>query len=279
MENRQELYQRKTYTMPIPFLFNTYIREYDISKANINILLSKGIIDRTMYDKLYQSPRDVRQYTIGMLLRQNEKYKEILENGFCEYRKLFIESNSLEEKDILSIKNDAFFIINKIPKNRIFGNIEFRESSVFTSYMSLNNNRLELYYKPSKIGEDSFVEVKGISDKKIIHHRDYMVDFILYIFDMLENGDLKSLITSFETFYHQYINRQLDVRFYREFNTDSEYAAQFIINGNIQRRNYNSDEMALQSLPYLDITYNMYLLREMFKYISSLYFNNKTTRR
>ena len=90
--------------MPIPFLFNSYIREYDISKANINILLSKGIIDRTMYDKLYQSPRDVRQYTIGMLLRQNEKYKEILEDGFCEYRKLFIESNSLEEKDILSIK-------------------------------------------------------------------------------------------------------------------------------------------------------------------------------
>ena len=40
------LYERKNYTLPIKYIFNSYIREYDISKANINILLYKDSLIR-----------------------------------------------------------------------------------------------------------------------------------------------------------------------------------------------------------------------------------------
>ena len=42
------LYEKKNYLNPIPYLFSD-IREYDISKANINILFAKGIIDEDKY--------------------------------------------------------------------------------------------------------------------------------------------------------------------------------------------------------------------------------------
>ena len=46
------LINRSYYTLNIPYLISRYIREYDISKANINILLYKKYIDQDMYNLL-----------------------------------------------------------------------------------------------------------------------------------------------------------------------------------------------------------------------------------
>ena len=62
------LYDKKNYLNPIPYLFSD-IREYDISKANINILFAKGIIDEDKYKYLYNLPRMDRQYTIGNMCK------------------------------------------------------------------------------------------------------------------------------------------------------------------------------------------------------------------
>ena len=44
-----------------------------MSKANINILFSKGIINRDTYEYLYNSERMVRQIYVGKLLQNNKQ--------------------------------------------------------------------------------------------------------------------------------------------------------------------------------------------------------------
>ena len=44
------LYQQTNYMADVDYLISTYIREYDISKANINILYKYGVINKQQYD-------------------------------------------------------------------------------------------------------------------------------------------------------------------------------------------------------------------------------------
>ena len=63
----QEFFNRKNYLLKVPYIFSSYIREYDISKANINILLAQGIINLDQYNYYVQLPKQDRQYQLGML--------------------------------------------------------------------------------------------------------------------------------------------------------------------------------------------------------------------
>lgn len=271
-----ELWERKNYLSDLPFIFNSYIREYDISKANINILLWKKVLNRSQYEQLMLSPRDVRQYTIGMMQRNDEKVKKILEEGFCECRKMFIQSNGLTDVDILSIKNDAIYIINKIPTYTQFDNINFLNKNTYTSYMSLNKKHIELYYVSDKIKGIEKIDVKGISDEKIEKHKEYFLDFIYFFFDMIQSDALENLIHSFQTFYQNYVNRKLDIGYYRTFNEISSFSLLWNRNLNLNLSYLiDSEEMMKQYPNNIDISFNMNLLREMYQYLTMIYFSSK----
>lgn len=270
-----ELWERKNYLTEIPFIFNSYIREYDISKANINILLWKNKISQNQYYELLNSPRDVRQYTIGMMQRNNEDIKNTLEQGFMECRKLFMTSNQLTDADILSTKNDAIYVINKIPKFTQFDNINFINKNTYTSYMSLNRRHIELYYVFDRISNFEKVDVKGISESKLEYHKKYFLDFICYYFDMIQNDGLNNLIDTFQGFYQNYVDMNLDIGYYRSFNEVSSFVLKW--NRINSRTTYviNSEEILRRySKDIIDITFNATLLREMYQYLSLIYFSN-----
>ena len=69
------LYTMVNYKAQFPYLFSKYIREYDIQKANISILYSKSLIDKSTYDRLLVSSRQDRQVEIGLLIKHNKKIK------------------------------------------------------------------------------------------------------------------------------------------------------------------------------------------------------------
>ena len=71
MDNRP-LWQRKTYLTALPYIVSKHIYEYDIKKANINVLYAIGEIDLIFYNKLYQMNRMDRQIQIGYLLKNNK---------------------------------------------------------------------------------------------------------------------------------------------------------------------------------------------------------------
>ena len=105
------LYEYKNYTADIQYLTNTFVREYDISKANINVLYSNKVIDKNTYEYLYSAERMTRQIFVGKLQQGNPEVTDILQNGIIEAKKQLFESNYIKDYEVLSIKNDAVFII------------------------------------------------------------------------------------------------------------------------------------------------------------------------
>ena len=102
-----ELYGRFNYISGLKSLFSTYIREYDIAKANISILYTKGVISKELYEQLLVAPREERQITIGLMQQKDPKIVKILQQGIFEAKKALFELNQIQDADILTIKNDA----------------------------------------------------------------------------------------------------------------------------------------------------------------------------
>src|SRR5699024_863828 len=181
------LYERINYSSNLPFVFSRYIREYDIQKANISILFDKGIISQQDYEYLYNSDRMERQIYIGKLQRSNKKITKELQSVIINAKKNIFLSNKIEHHEVLAIKNDAVFIIGRELTNTQFGIIKFVEKNVYTSFMRLQN--AEIYYGFDRISNTENYSIKGLG-KKEFYHRDYMIDFLLYIINSIQTTDI-----------------------------------------------------------------------------------------
>lgn len=251
----------------IPFILNKYIREYDMSKANINILRQYGKISKDMYDTLYNAPRMVRQCTIGDMERVDPTITKIKQEGIRHYKKMFFESNNIEDSDILSIKNDAIFLINKIPTITKFGDyIEFKFKNEYTSYYNLNN--IELYYYYHRMTNIEKLDVKGINDTNLALHDGYFLEFLLTIFQTAQIEPIDQVIQFGNKFYEEYINMKLDVNFYRNFDTE----CMFKIKKLSKVFTYRLNTITNDNKYAIDGTMNQKTIMQLMSYYSSIYF-------
>ena len=218
------IWDQDSYRAPITFLVGRNIREYDISKANINILLYFGIIDQKTYDYLYNLPRMERQVKVG-IMQKNYEVSSALSNGFREMRTLFCTKNNIEENEILAIKKDALYIIDKVPQYTKFRNVEFLCKNLYTSFYYIGG--LELYYN----SKYEILDVKGISDNILRYHEHYMKDFLMYMFSLIEKRDYESAISDLNNFRNDYLNLKLSPGYYREFDNRSLYCTKYKYNG------------------------------------------------
>ena len=95
------LYTKSIYLAPIDYIINTSITEYDISKANINILLYLGKISQQQYDYYYNLPKGKREIAVGML-QKDPNMALALKQGLVEFKKKFFEANAIEDYEVLS---------------------------------------------------------------------------------------------------------------------------------------------------------------------------------
>lgn len=263
------LYEQSNYVTPLDYFISSYIREYDISKANINILLYKGLISRDQYDYFYNLDRMSRQVEIGMMQRDNPVIRDAINHGFAEVRKLFFEANDIKDHEVIAIKKDAVYVLNKIPSQTTFGNIEFVCKNIYTSFYKVN--KLELYYYCDSVNNREVLDVKGISDKALLLHNDYFLEFLLVLFSSAQIDPIEETIGLLQHFYAQYLSFKLDVGYYRNFNNRSLYLVKSI--SDIAR-------FEMQSCPedkkqMIDISYNASLIREFYKIYSNIYFQTK----
>ena len=259
--------QKDSYIIPnIDYMINVYIREYDISQANINILLSKELIDHNLYKKLSIMKKIDRQIFIGKLMNSNKGVHKALTKGFAEYRKKFFEANDLSDNNILSIKKDAIYVINTIPKNIVFDHVEFLNKATYTSFYKLGN--LEAYYRSSLDGE--VLDIKGISDNKLILHKDYFIEFLCTIFYEIQSGILKHALAMVQGFYDKYVQLELDTSYYRSFDSYSAF--------NVKQSGFSiirMDYIKHEDLKYIDISINRTIIEIIYSYISNMIFAQK----
>jgi len=223
------LYKNINYLSNNKFIISTYIREYDIRKANISILYNKEILTKDQYKYYYNMDKNNREINIGKMIINNKSISNILAKGIEEYRYKFLNDNNIDEYNVLAIKNDAIYIINQIPNITRFDNIiEFVNKNIYTSYYYINMkyNNLELYYKSPDMNIDNEVlHIKGINDDIINkYHKNYFYDFLCELFYCAENDNISEVISLLQSFYNQYVNLELDIYYYRNFNSLSNYS-------------------------------------------------------
>lgn len=254
--------KRKTYRLDIPFLINTHIYEYDIAKANLNILYAKGVVNDEQYREIMNYGRGQREIYFGNLSK-NKEIAQILADGLVEYRELFIKVNQIKNSEILSVKNDAFFIMKKAPITK-FNNIEFKLKNTYTSYFFIS--KLEIYYLLDLINNREVIDVKGINDDKLLYHQDYFILFLCSVFEAIQTSNIENCIKIVQQFYTKYINKELPYGYYREFNSDSGFRISFP-NGMQWMSNSLDDKL----FEFVNIGYNLNIIREIYSILNILY--------
>lgn len=259
------LWERADYTADISYLHNTLIYELDIHKANISILYSKGVIDQELYTTLYNSERMKRQIFIGRL-QKKPSVSLALRQGLKEAKKALFEANGLADYEILSIKNDAIYVIGRAPQIVKFGLIEFRCKNIYTGFYKVQN--LELYYSYNPIDQFETLSVKGINDDKLIQHNDYMMQYLKDLFYTIQCDGIEQAIRLHKRFYLKYINRELDIGFYRRFRSTSDYYLSVTTQTGI---GLSTQDEYLPDM--VDISHNLGVLVDLQKILSSIYFS------
>ena len=261
------LWDKTSYTADISYLTNVFIYEYDISKANINVLFTKNIIDQQTYEFLYNAPRMTRQVYVGKLCK-DRIISNSLKAGIIEAKKIFFEANNITDKDVLSIKNDAVFLINKKPMITKFGFIEFMKKNVYTSFFKLNN--MEYYYYYSNITKEEYLDIKGISDNSLILHEGYFLQVIKDIFYSIQINGPEISLRMLKDIYNEYITLQLPINYYRCFNSESMFHFKF---QSKLGTGYKIETATENQKTMLDITYNLSILIELQRILIYQYFN------
>ena len=101
--------------------------------------------------------------------------------------------------------------------------------------------------------------IVGLDPHNIELHKDYFIALIFKIMNMVSKNNTQLTIDTLMQFYRYYVNRELDIEYYREFNLQSKFK--------VSSMNYiyyiDSDPLDVKSI---DISYNEKVIR----YIASL---------
>lgn len=235
------------------FEINSVIVEWDIRSAGINIIQEYKLLPEDKIKALLKLPKKKMNIAVGEIGRKDKDFAKELENKFNEVTHLFINENSLDiDYDIVSVKRDAIFVINKEIVNSRFGEyIEFIPKNRYSRYLYLKP--YEFYVTP-----EGTIDIKGISSDKelrenfINKHKDGILNLILELIYVAEGSNLdREKINDFlASFVSMYKNKELDYAYYREFTLDSKFRCNMFGNTVLM------DEVNDYYLAKTDISYN-----------------------
>lgn len=264
-----QLWERTTYASRIEYIIDNTIREFDISKANISILRDANTLSEQEYQYYLTCPRMERQIAIGKLQGSNPGFTEIIKSGIMNAKKVFMQSNSIKDSDVLYIRNDALGIVGSKPIKylNITDRVAFRESARYSSFVKFNAIDFLYFFDPVLNVEK--LDVKGLGDSGVAVHKDYMLEFLCELFYCAQMEGVQPAISLLQTVHQNYLARRLDVGYYREVNPGSLYKLDSSMSMN---SSIYTDYATEYYKRYLDISYNDSLLRHFNRILASIYF-------
>ena len=260
MLNREQssLARQNNYIINQRFVSGNIV-EYDIKQANINILYKYGVIDAGKYNYLKNLPKEAREVIVGKMIGEDKEVYKIINKGIKEAKVQLFDSNSINEYEVIRIANDAVYI-NRMGELKYtkFDNIEFVIKSTSNCFLKLHQLLFFIEFK-----NNINVDIKGLGDNYEMHEP--IISIIVNIINELYCVGVIQAMGSLNNFIDDYINRKLDVSYYRELAPDGMWR---VIGG----------EFYITNLPYLqdeiDIGYNLFILRELASILYEIYTNN-----
>ena len=212
-----ELYKRSLYrNKDYDFIFGSDIVEYDIRSAGLSLIKYYDLLPQKTIDFLEGMEKDARNKQIGMIQRDDPVFKERLKESFVNIRKVFFETNDIQDNEILAIKKDSIFTLDRHMSQRTCGPVEFVRKNTYTSYLYLNNYEIYINSMLRKI------DIKGLSDYE--EHRAYMLDFLISFCAVNEGAPSKKLpISRLLTFIDKYRHKDLPAGYYRRLSQENNF--------------------------------------------------------
>lgn len=232
------------------FEIDSEIVEWDIKSANLSICKEYKLLTDKQISQIASMPKDKRVRTVGLLERSSKKFANALEEHFDIVVNQFIEQNGLnKDQDIICIKKDAVFVINKnITHPNVGDHVHFIRKNVYDAFMRLD--RFEFYVN------DDTVDVKGLQEQQCLHENGIchlIKDTIRTASECKMNAVIMNEYLS--EMVNLYKRHELAIDYYREFNSTSSYrvtdqdGCEFVFND-------ISEEYIDEKGYTLDISYN-----------------------
>lgn len=247
-----ELYKKANYTADVDYVVDR-IYEYDIRSANTSALRESGLVDESILSMLEGLDKQAREETIGKMIRREKMKKKdtiykAIANGILKAKEKLFRFNSIQNKQVLAIKNDAVFIIGSKLKYTKFGPFEFRHKHQYSAYMNID--KIEFYYDK----KNKSITVKGVRDEVVNDpdHQNGMIQFFLKVFKYLVMDQRQDLRNYLIEFVRKYKSKELSYQYYKEFNGDNIYRTIIELAG----FEYNLTEIGEDDLDIINPIYN-----------------------
>lgn len=264
------LWRNINYKTPVKYYINTYIREYDLSKANINALLYQGRISKSEYNKFYNMDKKEREVTIGKMISKDRTIYQDIQAGIKEAKRKLFLTNDIEDLDIVSIKNDAVFIVGKYLQQTEFSPFKFIVKNEYNIFFQLQE--LEIYYSDT-IDKNGYImvniDVKGIGDDNLILHQNGMLDMICEVCRRLQRETIDETMSYVSMMYNKFINRELSKDYYRNFDSFSMYQIPTFM------QSIQIPDITEEMKYAVDINRNLSIMRNLVGIISDIYRQKK----
>jgi len=254
-----DLYEQENYLTPDKYV-SGHIVEYDMEKANINMLLKANVIDQNYYNFLYYLPKQDREVEVGKLHFKNPDISKIISEQLRYYRKIFFELNDIKDEEVVRIAKDAIFILKSYNLTKIsFDGVIFRPKMVASAMLNLNKILIfSNYNEQNQIN----IEVKGLGSNDVLHQQGMLV-LIANVMYMIDRVSIKDALLYIQDTYKQYINLELPIDYYREFNS---YSCFKIKDMDLSPMYLNEKDKDI-----LDISFNINFIRELYSIVFNMY--------
>ena len=213
-----------------------------------------------------------RQIAIGKLQGSNPEVVEVLKAGILNAKRIFMEANNIDDSEILYIRNDAICIVGDryISRLQITDRVAFRESARYTSFYRFGS--VHLLYHYDIITQKEYMDVKGLGsddNSALSLHKPFMIDFLSELFYTAQVEGIQNAIKLLAIVHQDYISMNMDIGFYREFNSASNYKLKSEFSGNSAVYLREAINWHKQ---FIDISFNESLFRHLNKIFASIVF-------
>lgn len=258
LNDDQELLAKSTsYITPMRYVSGRIV-EYDIASANITMLHMYGKIDSYTYNYLKSLPKYNREIEVGLLIKSDISYYNIIRDGIIDAKRVLFNSNNIDPASVVRIANDAVYINSSVDlKYCQFNDVVFKKKSVSSAMLKLDKLIIFFWYNDDGLN----IDVKGMNEMVQSLHSEYLLSIIAEAIYIMERVSMDDALKFVGDFYKDYINLKLPKEYYRELNPQSLY----------HFKNSNFYLSSIESVYDLDINYNLYIIRELWSIILERY--------